>query len=164
MRNPHRKGSKEGKKVVENSNFFQESFFILGEESYICNVNQSIFKMAKNNPILKTLSVGDIVLVHIPTDVWSRTAPIRQIVKLTKADYEPGADFDWMNFEGEVIFTSERVHASEPNLIFGNCLAISEKLNPFLIEKYKKDFMLFPPTENQLSDEELEYLQKRFLD
>jgi hypothetical protein len=42
---PHGKGSKEGKKVVENSNFFPESFFILGDVPYICNVNQ----LNKNN-------------------------------------------------------------------------------------------------------------------
>lgn len=121
--------------------------------------------MIRNNPILKTLSIGDLVLINVPSGTFTRSAPIRQIIKLTEVEFDPRKDengYDWLNFKGDVIFTSERVHASEPNLIFGNCLAITEKLNPFLVEKYVKDFMLFPPTENQLSDEELEYLKNKF--
>lgn len=117
--------------------------------------------MSKNNPILKTLVLGDVVLINIPSNTWTRSAPIRQIIKLTELDFDPGDDFDWLNFKGDVLYTTERVHSSDPNLIFGNCFSITEKLNSFLIEKYKKDFMMFSPEENQLSDEELEYLKNR---
>jgi hypothetical protein len=59
----------------------------------------------------------------------------------------------------EVLFTSERTHPTETNIIFGNCMAITQILNNFLIEKYKIDYRLFKPTENALSDEEFEYLK-----
>jgi len=120
--------------------------------------------MTPNNPILKTLKENDIVLFHIPSNTFTRSAPIRQIIKLKNLKFQPSDDkyhFDWLNFEGEVLYTTERVHSENPNLIFGNCLSIIEKLNSFLVEKYVKDFMMFPPSENQLSDEELEFLKNR---
>jgi hypothetical protein len=119
--------------------------------------------MTKSNPILKTLKVGDVVLLSMPGNHFSMNPPIRQIIKLTKAEYEKPNEngLDWLNFDGEVLYTTQRVHPSEPNLIFGNCLAISEKLNDFLVQKYKIDYMMFAPNENVLSDEELEYLNNR---
>lgn len=117
--------------------------------------------MTRNNPILKTLSNGDVILLVVPTS----SRDLVQIIKLSDIKFESGADLtppeiDWLNFKGEVLYTSMRVHHTQKDLIFGNCLAIREKLNPFLIEKYKKDYMLFSPSENMLSDEEQEYMIK----
>lgn len=123
----------------------------------------AFIKPNRHNPILKTLKEGDVVLLAL--DSMSPGQPThRQIVRLKNLEYQPKDnefDFDWLTFEGEVLYTSIRVHPSNRNFILTNCLGIVEKLNDFLVEKYQKDYNLFRPDEHQLSDEELEYGQLR---
>lgn len=110
------------------------------------------------NPILPKLKEGDVVLSTLPFGVNQN---IYQIIKLKNLKYEPeDEEFpnrNWLNFEGEVLYTSQRVHKSYKDFIFINCMAIREILNPFLIEKYVRDYMLFKPEDHFLSDEEEEY-------
>lgn len=104
------------------------------------------------NPVLKILKEGDVVLMKVESSA--------QIVKLTSTKYHPEDEEypnrNWLDFEGDVLYTTERVHKEDENFIMFNCMAISEILNDFLIEKYVKDFNMFSPKEHQLSDEELE--------
>lgn len=107
-------------------------------------------------PLLKVLKDGDIVLMELPQNY---SAPIRQIVRLKNLEYESEDEehpnMNWLNFEGEVLFTTVRVTKESENLIFTNCMGIRELLNPFLVEKYKSDYNMFFPKENQMSEEEM---------
>jgi hypothetical protein len=108
------------------------------------------------NPLLKVLKNDDVVLMSMEGNFTTSV----QIVKLKSVIYQPEDEecsTNWLEFNGEVLFTTERVHSSNHNLIFMNCMAIKEILNPFLIEKYTHDYRMFPPTENQLTDAEFEY-------
>jgi hypothetical protein len=109
------------------------------------------------NPLLKILKNDDVVLMSIEGNFTTSA----QIVKLKNVIYQPEDDecptTNWLEFNGEVLFTTERVHSSNHNLIFTNCMGIKEILNPFLIEKYTHDYRMFPPSENQLTDAEFEY-------
>lgn len=117
------------------------------------------------NPILKVLKEGDVVLVEIPDSSITGTGGIRQIIRLKELEYEPEdseyPNQNWLDFKGDVIYTTVRVEKESENFIFSNCMGIKEILNPFLIEKYKIDYRMFSPKENQLTKEEYEYeLQK----
>lgn len=88
-----------------------------------------------------------------------------QIVKLKNLNYQPpdeNYNFEWLEFEGDVLYTNSRTHSSTQNLILGNCKAIEEKLNDFLIEHYVKMYNLWKPTENQMSDLEFEHNKKKY--
>jgi hypothetical protein len=119
----------------------------------------------KSNPILKKLKEGDVVLMRLPSGVHN-IPDIHQIVKLKNLVYESEDEeyyFNWLNFEGDVLYTTHRVHISQINFIFTNCMGISEILNEFLIQKYIRDFYMFKPSENMLSDEEDELQRARIM-
>ena len=152
--------------VLGSIRLILQEAFRKSPELHLIFVTSNQNSMTPNNPLLKHIKPGDIVLMGI---IFGRQGlgdkRITQIVKITKADYEPANDeykFDWLNFKGEVIYTSERVHADSTNFIFGNCLAIEQILpNEFIIEKCVKDYMLFKPTEHQLTDAERDWQEER---
>lgn len=118
------------------------------------------------NPILKVLKDNDVVLLEIPASHFFNQTAIRQVVRLNNLKYEPEDEkhpnINWLHFDAEVLLTTVRVPKGKENTIFASCMGIKEVLNDFLIEKYKKDFMMFHPSENQLTDEEFQYLEKRW--
>lgn len=118
------------------------------------------------NPILKILKENDVVLLEIPASMRFNQPAIRQIVKIKNLKYEPEDEehpnTNWLHFDGEVLQTTTRVPKGGENVLFANCLGIKEILNDFLVEKYKKDFMMFPPSENQYTEEEYEYLERQW--
>lgn len=114
----------------------------------------------RNNPILKTLKENDIVLLEIA----GNGPPIKQIarifnLKFQKADDE--YDFDWLNFDSEVLYTNMKLHETEKNKTFGNCLAIIEKVEESHLEQYSKSLYMWNVDEYKLSDEEFEYLKNK---
>jgi len=113
--------------------------------------------MARNNPILKTLKENDIVLISVPS--WNRT-DLKQIVKLNQIEFQPSTEefnFDWIDFDGEVLYTNVRMNLENQNFIFGNCLAICEKVNPDFMEQTAKIHDLWKAGENVMSEEEYQY-------
>ena len=118
------------------------------------------------NPILRVLKENDVVLLELPVSIRFNQPAIRQVVKVSNLKYEPEDEkhpnTNWLYFDGEVLLTTERVPKGKENALFCNCLGVKEILNNFLIEKYKKDFMMFPPSENQYTEEEYQYLEQKW--
>jgi len=118
------------------------------------------------NPILRVVKENDVVLLEIPATIRFNQPAIRQIVKIRNLKYEPEDEkhpnTNWLHFDGEVLLTTERVPKGKENVLFANGFGIKEVLNEFLIEKYKKDFMMFHPSENQYTEEEYQYLQRQW--
>ena len=114
------------------------------------------------NPIIKTLKEGDIVLVEVPS---AERAAFKQICKLHNLKYYPADeqfDFDWLDFDAEILYTNYRMHKSMIKCI-GNCLAIEEILDPSYVEIYVRQNDMWKPEMYQLSDVELETRQTRLL-
>lgn len=118
------------------------------------------------NPILKTLKEEDIVLLELPGSTIFNEPAIRQVIKIKNLKYEPEDEeypnTNWLHFDAEVLLTTVRVPKDKENALFTNCMGIKEVLNVFLVEKYKKDYMMFHPSENQLTEEEYQYLQRQW--
>jgi len=113
-----------------------------------------------NNPILKEIKNGDIVMVEMPSKL---RAAYKQICKLTDIKYEPAdkeTPFDWLNFKSEILYTNYRLHPTMMHCI-GNCLAISEIIPAELIDTYVRQNEMWRPEQYPLSDAEFE--QKRNL-
>lgn len=116
--------------------------------------------MSINNPILKTLKEGDIVMVEL---VSKNGKPFKQICQLSNLKYFPADetyDSDWLEFKTEVLYTNFRM---SPNAIYciGNCLAITEVIPKELVQIYVTREGMWNPEQYPLSDEEVEYHKNR---
>lgn len=113
------------------------------------------------NPLIKILKDGDVVLMEIPS--ISRT--LMQIVRLKNLKYQPANeefDFDWLEFEGDVLYVNARHHQSMLSPI-GNCLSITEIIPTELIENYAKKYDMWRSDLHLLSDAEFEVKKKMYL-
>ena len=112
-----------------------------------------------NNPILKYIKNNDIVLFELPS---TERTNIKEIVRIYNLNFIPADDgfkFDWLEFEGEILYTNIRLHHSMINKPIGNCLAITEIIPNDFVEQYARANDLWKATDFLLSDNELE--QKR---
>ena len=118
------------------------------------------------NDLLKLLKEGDIVMFEANSN---ERAPYQMIVRLTELKFIPkdgDADFDWLDFKGEPLYTNWRLHESMieewKNGHGGmNCLGISEIIPKDLIERFALLHNMWKVDEFLLSDVELEAKRKR---
>lgn len=115
----------------------------------------------KNNPILKTLVDGDVVMMEVPSSLRNSLKQICRITNLKFTEAENDRKFDWLEFDGEVLYTNTRLHKSHLNDPIGNCLAITEKLTNSDIAKIAKINNLWAFSDDLMSDAELEYAKAR---
>lgn len=111
------------------------------------------------NPLLKTLKENDVVMVELRS---KERANFKQICRLYNLKYTPADekyDFDWLDFDAEVLYVNWRVHPTMVNCI-GNCLAIGEIIPTGLIETYVRQNEMWKPEAYPLSDAELESKQR----
>jgi len=116
----------------------------------------------ENNPLLKQLKVGDLVLVETP---MGNGPMARQIIKLTNVDFKPmdeECNLDWLDFECEVLYTNQKMHPSNLGLCFGNCYAITQIVDNKHLKKFAKSMELWKPLDFPMTDAELEWGKKRF--
>ena len=84
------------------------------------------------NPILKTLKNGDIVMLALEYNEDGQSIIKKQIVKLKNIKYIPpddDHDFDWLEFDGDVLYSNCKVPA-----FVGNCIAIKYKIKESELE------------------------------
>ena len=107
------------------------------------------------NPLLKILKENDVVMVELCS---TERANFKQICRLHNLKYTPTDgefDFDWLNFDAEILYVNFRIHPTMIHCI-GNCLAITEIVPIDLIETYARQNEMWNPEKYQLSDAELE--------
>lgn len=115
------------------------------------------------NPILKILKENDIVLVELPSDMRVNYFQICKIYNLKYTPSNDEFDFDWLDFNTEVLYVNWRVHPTLINQCIGNCLAITEVIPVELIETFVVQYRMWKPEEYPLSDAELERNSIRFI-
>ena len=111
-------------------------------------------KNGTKNPLLKSLKDGDVVMVEIP----SSGATFKQIVKIKNVKYQSADDefdFDWLDFESDVLYVNRRTHKDILQCM-GNCLAITEIIPPELIEHTARQNDMWRSDLHLMSDAELE--------
>ena len=107
------------------------------------------------NPILKTLKENDGVMVELQS---TERAAFKQICRLSNLKYSPAdetCDFDWLDFDAEVLYVNYRLHKTMISCI-GNCLAITEIIPLPLVKTYVRQNDMWKPTMYPLSDAELQ--------
>lgn len=115
----------------------------------------------KSNPILKTLKEGDIVLIEIGSQI---RLPIKQICKIYNLNFQPADEkfsFDWLEFDGDILYTNYKLHPSMLKKPAGNCMAIIEVIPRRLLPQYTKVNMMWKPEDYPMSNEELEYMEQK---
>jgi hypothetical protein len=115
-------------------------------------------KNGTKNPLLKTLKDGDVVMVEIP----SSGATFKEIVKLKNLKYQPADekfDFDWLDFDCDILYVNQRVHKDMLQSSLGNCLAITEIIPTDLIEHTARQNDMWRSDLHLMSDAELEQKQ-----
>ena len=112
----------------------------------------------KNN-LLETLKENDIVMIEIPSTERSHVKEICRIynLKFTKADEK--SNFDWLDFDGEILYTNIKLHKSMMNEPIGNCMSITHKIDKDHVEQMARVNDMWKSDMYLLSDAELE--QKR---
>lgn len=123
----------------------------------------------KNNPLLKTLKDGDIVMFvhHTMGPTFRDITPskeMRYIARLSKTKFIPADEkcsVDWLEFESEILYSNQRQH---PELLTHgvpyNCMAITETVPEGLIERMVEFHKLWKAEEYMYSDVELENLRE----
>lgn len=114
----------------------------------------------KSNPILKQLKEGDIVLTENPSH---DLATCKQMIKLRNIKYHPIDDkhmFDWLDFEGDILYTNIKLHKSLLNQPIGNCMSITEIICDEQIEQLARLYDMWKADEYMLTDSEFKYKQQ----
>lgn len=114
-----------------------------------------------NNPLLKNIKEGDIVLMEIQS---SERNSFKEICKLSNLNFQPADkefNFDWLEFEGEILYTNFRLHKSMLDKPMGNCLSITEIIPIDLVETYVRINDMWRANNFLMSDQELEYKQSK---
>lgn len=118
------------------------------------------------NPLLKTLKENDIVLIEIrqPNPVRPPSIQIARINNLKFIPKDESCSFDWLDFDGEILYTNARLHKSILKKPIGNCYAIKEKLpnNEKFLENYANINGLWKAELYMYSDEEVEHIKEEF--
>jgi len=123
----------------------------------------------KNNPLLKTLKDGDIVMFvyHTMGPMLGDMTPskeIRYIARLKNTKFIPAdknCSVDWLEFNSEILYSNQRQHPEllEQGVPF-NCLTITETVPEGLIERMAEFHKLWKAEEFMYSDVELESLKE----
>ena len=116
--------------------------------------------MTKTNPLLKLIKEGDLVLMEIS----GFTSVAKQICRLKNIKFQPANEeynFDWLDFEVDVLYTSIRMHPTLLNQCIGNCQAIKEIIPEGILEIVAKNYNVWKADEYMLSDAELEATRQR---
>lgn len=118
------------------------------------------------NPILKNIKDGDVVLMEMESRY---DTPHRNLVRLSNVEYIPAGtehegstfDFDWLEYDADVLYTNKKMHSSWLDKGVCNCLGITEIVEEELIEKYVQTYNMFDAKKYTVSDEEAERNYKR---
>lgn len=110
-----------------------------------------------NNRILETLKENDIVMIEVPSMNRANVKEICRIynLKFKKADVE--RKLDWLEFDGEILYTNIKLHKSMLNDPCGNCLAITHKVDAEQLEQIARVNDMWKADMYLLSDAELEH-------
>ena len=123
----------------------------------------------KNNPLLKTLRDGDIVMfVHNTMGPMlgdmTPSREIRYIARLKNTKFIPADEkcsVDWLEFDSEILYSNQRQH---PELLKHgvpyNSSAITETVPEGILERTAEFFKLWKAEEYMYSDLELENLRE----
>lgn len=110
----------------------------------------------KNNPLLKIINNGDVVMIE---NIGLTGPTVMEICRLKNTVFT-GADtkcsIDWLEFDAEILYTNLRLHPSMLNDSMGNCRAIIEIIPEELIDRIARANDMWPATDHMLSDVELE--------
>lgn len=111
----------------------------------------------KNNPILESLQENDIVMIELPSTERSDVKQICRIFNLnfTKSDNEK--DIDWLDFDGEILYTNIKLHKTMLDYPLGNCMAITEHINADQLEQIARVNDMWKTDMYLMSDAEFEY-------
>jgi len=107
-----------------------------------------------NNPILKTLKENDLVLIEVPS---IESYNLKEIVKISNLKLDD--DNGWLDFDAEVLYTNTKMHKSMLNEAHGNCMAISETVDPLHLIQFARLHDMWKPDKFLMSDAELESKQ-----
>lgn len=110
--------------------------------------------MEFENPIIKELKENDLVLLEIPS---SERPTLKQICRIYNFRFLEGQV--WLYFDGTVLYTNFKLHRSMLKRVMGNCMSITEKIDPEHLEQYSRVNDLWKADLYLLSDAEVE--QKR---
>lgn len=116
----------------------------------------------KSNPILEQLKENDIVMIEVPSMERSNVKQICRVYNLKFKKADDKIKFDWLEFEGEILYTNMKLHKSMKNDPVGNCMAITEKINPDQLEQIARVNDMWKVELYPMSDAELEYGRARF--
>ena len=97
-------------------------------------------------------------MLEIPSSGMSA----KQIVKLKNLKYEPADDeydFDWLEFEGDVMYVNMRTHPKNMTPM-GNCLSITEIIPAELVEITARQNDMWRSDMYLMSDAEFESKKK----
>lgn len=114
--------------------------------------------MIKNNPLLKTLKNGDVVLFEIP---YASDKPDYIIAEISNLKFYPSDeeyDYDWLDFDSKALYSTYRMHLEHLKVPV-NCMCITEvfpKDKPNRLRRAIKEYDLMDVNDDPLSDEELD--------
>jgi len=106
------------------------------------------------NLIVKSLQENDIVMLEIPS---MERNTLKQICRIYNLRFI--SDQDWLYFDGAVLYTNWKLHKSMLNDPMGNCMSITEKIDPKQLEQISRVNDMWKSDLYLLSDDE--WQQKR---
>lgn len=116
--------------------------------------------MIKNNNILKSLKENDIVMIEIPSSERNDVKEICRIYNLKFIPADSKYNFDWLDFDSEILYTNMKLHKSMLNQSMGNCMAITEKIDLEQVEQIARVNDMWKADKYLLSDAEFEHKQR----
>ena len=111
----------------------------------------------KSNPILETFKENDIVMIEVPSMERSNVKEICRIYNLKFKKAEGESKLDWLEFDGEILYTNIKLHKSMLNEPTGNCMAITQKIDIEQTEQIARLNDMWKADKYLLSDAELEH-------
>ncbi len=96
-------------------------------------------------------------MIEIPSTERSHVKEICRIynLKFTKAGEK--SKLEWLDFDGEILYTNIKLHKSMLNDPIGNCMAITHKIDIVHIEQIARVNDMWKSDMYLLSDAELEH-------
>ena len=111
----------------------------------------------KNNPILETLKENDIIMIEVPS---TEIASVKEICRIYNLKFKKAGSetkLDWLDFDGEILYTNFKLHKSMLNKPSGNCMAITHKIDVEQLEQIARVNDMWKSDMYLLSDAELEH-------
>lgn len=99
------------------------------------------------NPILLELKENDIVMMEV-----MKVKEICRIFNFKNADSDK-----WLEFDGEILYTNTKLHKSMLNNPIGNCMSITEIVDPNHLKQLARINDMWKSDKYLLSDAELNY-------